>query len=43
LIRNWFYKNNKTRELMTLIEKLTDEFVLLEQHAAPNQVLDDSL
>lgn len=38
LIKNWFYKNNKTKELMTLIEKLTDEFVLLEKHIAPNYI-----
>jgi hypothetical protein len=38
LILSWFYKDNKTREVMTQIEKLSDEFVLLEQHTAPNYI-----
>jgi predicted membrane chloride channel (bestrophin family) len=38
LIKSWFHKDRKTRELMTQIEKLTDEFVLLEQHTAPNYI-----
>jgi len=38
LIKSWFYKNNKTREVMTLIENLSEEFVLLEKHTAPNYI-----
>jgi len=38
LIKSWFYKNSKTKELMTQIERLSDEFVLLEQHTAPNYI-----
>jgi hypothetical protein len=38
LIKSWFYKNNKTREVMTLIEDLSAEFVLIEQHTAPNYI-----
>jgi len=38
LIKGWFYKNNKTREVMALIENLSNEFVLLEQYTAPNYI-----
>jgi len=38
LIKNWFYKNNKTKEVMTLIENLSTEFVLLEKHTALNYI-----
>lgn len=37
-IRNWFYKNIKTKELLALLENLTYEFVLLEKHTAPNYI-----
>jgi len=38
LIRNWFYKNSKTGELMSMIEKISDELFLLERHTAPNYI-----
>jgi predicted membrane chloride channel (bestrophin family) len=38
LIKNWFYKDNRTKELLASIEDLTEEFVLLEKHIAPNYI-----
>jgi predicted membrane chloride channel (bestrophin family) len=38
LIKDWFYKNNKTREVMSFVESLSSEFVMLEQNTAPNYI-----
>jgi predicted membrane chloride channel (bestrophin family) len=36
--KEWLHKKAKTRDLMLLIEGLSDEFVLLEKYTAPNYV-----
>jgi len=37
-IRKWLFKEVKTRELMSQIEDLSREFVLMEKHTQPNYI-----
>jgi predicted membrane chloride channel (bestrophin family) len=37
-IRHWLYKNEKYDDIIAMIDALSNEFILLEKHTAPNYI-----